>query len=187
MSLSILESLRHKLPIAHGLTLMTPRLRGWEAFSTPGALTHTSITWALSPMAPQVPGVTPRSPLCPWCCGHSSWKGARQLHTREWEPMTNILQALSLVEKAEPVQVCFTLRLRDQLSMWMQDGCKVCMVSYMASHRSCFMVTWIIYKNHLLEGGLTQNEETMAHWTLTTADLLYLSCVRTCMSRNSLK
>ena len=28
-------------------------------------------------MAPQVPGVTPGSPLCPWCCGHSSRRGAR--------------------------------------------------------------------------------------------------------------
>jgi len=29
-------------------------------------------------MAPQVLGVTSGSPLCPWCCGHSSWRGARQ-------------------------------------------------------------------------------------------------------------
>jgi hypothetical protein len=36
-------------------------------------------------------------------------------------------QALSLVETAEPVQVRFILRLRDQHSMWMQDGCKVYM------------------------------------------------------------
>ena len=49
---------------------MTPSLRGWEAFPMPGALTHTRITWALSPPAPQVPGVTPGSPLCPWCFGH---------------------------------------------------------------------------------------------------------------------
>ena len=31
---------------------------------------------------------------------------------------------LSLVEKAEPAQVCFTLHLRDQRSKWMQDGYK---------------------------------------------------------------
>ena len=37
--------------------------------------------------------------------------------------------------KMEPVQVHFTLRLRDQRSMWMlQDGCKVYMDSYMASY-----------------------------------------------------
>ena len=53
--------------------------------------------------------------------------------------MTTItLQALSLVEKeAEPVQGTFTLRLRDQPRMWLQDGCKVYMDSYMASNASC--------------------------------------------------
>jgi hypothetical protein len=45
----------------------------------PGALTRIRIIWSLSPMEPQVPGVTPESPLCQWCCGHSSWNGARQL------------------------------------------------------------------------------------------------------------
>ena len=80
-------------------------------------------------------------------------------------------QALSLEEKAEPVQV----HLRDQGSMWMQDGCKVYMDSYMASNGSCFMVTWSIFKNHLLEEGLTQNQETMALWTLITVDLLYFN------------
>jgi hypothetical protein len=35
------------------------------------------------------------------------------------------------------------------------------MESYMASHGSCFMVTLIVFKNHLLEVGLTQNRETM--------------------------
>ena len=32
----------------------------------------------------------------------------------------------------------------------------------MALNESCFMVTWIIFKNHLLEVGLAQNQETMA-------------------------
>ena len=36
-----------------------------------------------------------------------------------------------------------------------------------------FMVTWTIFKNHLLEVGLTQNQETMALRTLTTVDLFY--------------
>ena len=31
----------------------------------------------------------------------------------------------------------------------------------MASNGSCFMVTWIIFKNHLLEVGLTQIRESM--------------------------
>ena len=87
--------------------------------------------------------------------------------------MTISLQALLLVEKAELVQVCFTLRLRDQRSTWMQDGCKLCMDFYKASTGSCFMVTWIIFKNHLLEVGLTQNLETMALRMLTTVDLFY--------------
>ena len=38
------------------------------------------------------------------------------------------------------------LRLRDQRSMWMQDGCKVYMDSYVASSGSCFMVAWIVSK-----------------------------------------
>ena len=44
------------------------------------------------------------------------------------------------------------------------------MVSYMASNGSYFMVTWTIFKTHLLEVGLTQNWETMALQTLTTVD-----------------
>ena len=43
----------------------------------------------------------------------------------------------------------------------------------MASDGSCFMVTWIIFQNHLFEVGLTQNRETMALPTLTTIDLFY--------------
>ena len=66
----------------------------------------------------------------------------RPPHTQDWEPVTITLQALPLVEKAELVQVCFTLRLRDQQSIWMQDGFKVYMDSYLVSNRSCFMVTW---------------------------------------------
>ena len=75
---------------------------------------------------------------------------------------------------AEPFQVCFTLYLREQRSMWMlQDGCKVHADSYLASNGSCFMVTWTIFKNHLLHVGLTQNRETMALLALTTVDLFY--------------
>ena len=57
--------------------------------------------------------------------------------------------------------------------MRLQDGCKVYMNSYMASNGLCFMVTWIIIKNHLLEVGLTQNRETMTIRTLTTVGLFY--------------
>ena len=83
------------------------------------------------------------------------------------------LQALSLVEEVEVVKVHSTLRLRDRQSMWMQDGCEVYKDSYMASNRSCFIVTLIISQNHLLEVGLTQNQETVALPTLTTVDLIY--------------
>ena len=76
-------------------------------------------------------------------------------------------------EKAELVQVRFTVRSRDQCSVWMQDGCKVYTCSYIASNGSCFMITWIIFEIHLLEVGLTQNRETMALWKFTTVDLFY--------------
>ena len=57
----------------------------------------------------------------------------------------------------------------------MHDGCKVYMDSYMAANGSCFMVTWTIPKNHLLEAGLKQNHwETTALQTLTTIGLFYL-------------
>jgi hypothetical protein len=55
----------------------------------------------------------------------------------------------------------------------MQDGCNVYMGSYMALYGSCFMVTKFIIKNHLLEVGLTQNQETMALRMFTTVDLFY--------------
>ena len=87
--------------------------------------------------------------------------------------MTITLQAPSLVKKAELVQVCFTLRLTYQHSVWMQDGCKVYMDSYMAFNETCFIVTWIVPKNHLLEVGLIQNREIMALHTLTTTSLFY--------------
>ena len=93
----------------------------------------------------------------------SETEGPWQLHFR----------ALSIMEKTEPLQIRFTLRLRDQWSEWIQDECKVYMDSSMASNGSCFMVTWIIFKNHLLEVGLTQNRKTIPLWNLTTVDLLY--------------
>jgi hypothetical protein len=89
--------------------------------------------------------------------------------------------------KKEPVQVRFTRRLRDQMSMWMQDGCKVYMDSYMALSGSCLMVTWIIFKNHLLEVGPSHNREIVAFGNLTTIDLFYLSCVRIRINENSLE
>ena len=107
--------------------------------------------------------------------GKTSWEEG--LHTWDWGLMIIALEALSLVEKVEPVQVHFVLRLRDQRSKWMQDGCKVYMDSYMTSNGSCFMMTWIIFKNRLLELGQTQNQETMALMNLITIDLLiFIMC-----------
>jgi hypothetical protein len=94
--------------------------------------------------------------------GHSSLSYYRPLHTRDRLPMAIALRALPLVEKAEQVHVRFTWCLRDQRSMWVQDGCKVYMDPYMASNGSCFVVTWTIFKNLLLEVGRTQKWETMA-------------------------
>jgi hypothetical protein len=48
----------------------------------------------------------------------------------------------------------------------MQDECKVYMDFYMASNGSRFMVTWTIFKNHLLEVGLIQTWKSMALQTL---------------------
>jgi hypothetical protein len=53
----------------------------------------------------------------------------------------------------------------------MHEGCKVYMNSYMSIEWVCFMVTHTIFKNHLWEVGLTQNQEIMALRMLTTIDL----------------
>ena len=51
------------------------------------------------------------------------------------------------------------------------------MDSYMASSGLCFMVTWIIFKTHLLELGLTKHWEAMALRTLTTVGLFnFIMC-----------
>ena len=70
----------------------------------------------------------------------------------------------------------------------MHDGCEVYMDSYMASNGSCFTVTWIVFKNHLLEVGLTQKTGRPWH-SVRSQQLVYfiLSCVRTRMNRYSLK
>ena len=52
---------------------------------------------------------------------------------------------------------------------------KFYMDSSVALNGSCFMVTWIIFKNHLFEVGLTQNRETTTLETLPTVDLFYFT------------
>ena len=56
-----------------------------EAFPTPGASPTPGSLGAFSPSAPQVPGVTPGSPLCPWCFGAYLWRGARH-----WPPPNGV-------------------------------------------------------------------------------------------------
>ena len=46
-------------------------------------------------------------------------------------------------KKVELVQVCFTLRLRDRRSMWLQDGCEVYMDSFLHG------IKWIMFHGHL--------------------------------------
>ena len=94
------------------------------------------------------------------------------LHRRDWEPVTVTLQALSLVENAEPFQVHFTLCLTDQHGMWMQDGCKVYMDSYMASNGSCFMVTWGSFQKPPLGGR--PNSKLGDHGTPNTHNLWFI-------------
>ena len=110
------------------------------------------------------------------------------LHTREWEPVTSTLQALSLVEKAEPVQVCFTPRLRDQRRMWMHDGCQVHMDSYMASKGSCFHGHLDYFQTPPLKGRLDHKPRRPLH-SECSQPLIHsiVSCARTRMNSNALK
>ena len=41
------------------------------------------------------------------------------------------------------------------------DGWKVYMDSYVGSDRLCFVVTWIVFKDHLLEVSVIQIREAM--------------------------
>ena len=87
--------------------------------------------------------------------------------------------------KVEPLHVRFTLHSRDHRSMWIWDGCKVYMDSCMASNGSCFMVTWITFKSHLLEVVITKRPLDSKH----PQPLVYyiLTNVRAHMNINSLK
>jgi hypothetical protein len=101
------------------------------------------------------------------------------------------LQALSLVGKAEPVRVSLlhtTLQGLTGVCECEMDG-KVGMDSYMASNRSCFMVTWISFEKHFLEVGRSEHKTGRSWHTGCSQPPVYsiLSCVRACMNRNSLK
>ena len=74
--------------------------------------------------------------------GHVLCNESAPSHTR-LRPVTITLQALSLVEKAEPpVQLHFTLRLRNQRSMWIHGGCK-------SLHGFLHGIEWIVLHGHL--------------------------------------
>ena len=89
-------------------------------------------------------------------------------------PVTIKIRALSLVESRSWSKFASHYAWgTNGVYKWMQDGCNIYMDSYMASNGSSFMVTWTIFKNHLLEVGLTQKQETMALRTLTTVNLFY--------------
>jgi hypothetical protein len=136
-----------------------------------------AFTYSIGPSSLVRSELGPAPPFPPMRVIEVYWSRALNLVSevalRDWEPVTIILQTLSLVGKAEPVQVRFTLRSRDQRSLWMQEGCKVYMDTYMASNGSCFIVIWTIFKNHLVEVGRTQIWDTMALRTLTTVGLFY--------------
>ena len=106
-------------------------------------------------------------------CKYLYFQNLGPLHTRDWEPATITLRALSLVKKVEPIQVRFTHSWGTNGVCECKMDVKVYIDSYMASNGSCFMVTWALFKNHPLEVGMTQNQETMALRTLTTIGLFY--------------
>ena len=93
------------------------------------------------------------------------------LHTWDWEPVSIPLQALSLVEKMELVQVPVTLNLTyqrecemDVESTWIPTWHRMGRVS---------MGTWTIFKNRLLKVHLIQNQEIMTLRMITTVDLFH--------------
>ena len=143
------HNLRAPYTTSNNFTNSTPNI-----YTRPYILSHVVPTFLASDPPPRVTGFQSRvwsGPKSPWLVHFN--------HSRGWK-------------RAEPVQVCFTLRLRDQ-HKWIQDGCKIYMSSYMAINGPCFMGTWISFKTHLLEVGLTQTGETVPLRTLTTIILLY--------------
>ena len=96
-------------------------------------------------------------------------------HTRQESPWSlHFKQVCSLVEKADLVQVYFTLHLRSNgVCECKMDGCKVYMDFYMASNGSCFLVTSISSKKPPLRHS--PNTKPRDHGTpnLHNNDLFY--------------
>jgi hypothetical protein len=86
------------------------------------------------------------------------------LHTQDWGSMTIPLQAFSLVKRWS--QSKFTSHYT-----WSSNGVSGCKMdrksTWIPIWIMCFMVKWIIFRNHLLEIGLTQNQDSAwieIHW-----------------------
>ena len=97
----------------------------------------------------------------------------RVIHTRDWEPVTIHFKHSHWWKRPSWSKFASHYAWGTNGSIWMRDECKVYMDSYMAPNGLCLMVTWIIFKNHVLEVGLTQNLETTALWTITIVGLFY--------------
>ena len=124
------------------------------------------------------PGVTPGSPLCPWCFGHSLWRGAR--HGKVVESMTTLYCGLLrnwtkykfLVRKQRPS--CSTCKRcggrKSQCGVWEQgkyphagQNTNVAIESYHSNLKSILnlanerfvgrRMNWLIY--HLIGEVLT--------------------------------
>ena len=123
-------------------------------------------------------------PLWLWLLFHDGVGDQGPLHTRDWEPVTIItLQALSLVEKAEPV---VQARLHSLFEWGTSGVCEECKMDV----KSTWIPTWHLWMDHGLWSlglfskttssrvGLTQHREIMALRTLTKVGLFYFYHVR---------
>ena len=126
---------------------------------------------------------------------------------RDWLPVTIRRQALSLVEKAAPVQFATSHYAwgTDGVSMWMRDGCEVYMIptstnhqivaccsvnigilnyylcyenSHMASNGSCFMVTPTIFQKPPLESR--PSTKPGDHGTPNAHNCWFILCIIMC-------
>ena len=133
MFLSNLDSGHHKLLIIYGLIRLIPSFRGWEAFPPSGL--GTSSTLRLLGPSHQRHHKCCVSSLCPWCCGHSSWRGVRHLRptrqgvTENKEPqgqkheqrvlfqMKSCLKGLCCKHKEQAFNLFMVVRFYDLIDM----------------------------------------------------------------------
>ena len=112
-------------------------------------------------------------------------RGLWPLHTRDWEPTTMTLQALSLVEKAEPVP--------SSLHTTLEGPMGVCECKMMDVKSTWF--EWIMFHGYLdyfqkPSLGGRPNTKPGDHGTLNAHNCWFssnLSCVRARMNKHSLK